>query len=82
MGRGKDRTVSLRTDGSWANKRDGADKAASLHRTQTAAATEARRMMNKPGQGGELKIKDTQGVIRSKDTINRRDPIPPRDREH
>jgi hypothetical protein len=39
-------------------------------------------MMKKSG-GGELKIKDEQGKIRSKDTIApANDPFPPRDREH
>lgn len=82
MAKGKDRTVSKRPDGTWANKRDGASKASSLHRTQGAAEREAKRMMNKPGQGGDLKVKDEKGKIRSKDTINRPDPNPPKDKEH
>lgn len=82
MTRGKDRTVSRRSDGTWANKLDGADRASSLHRTQKEAEAEARRQMNQPGQGGELKVKNEKGQIRSKDTINRPDPNPPKDREH
>jgi hypothetical protein len=39
-------------------------------------------MMNKPGQGGDLKVKNEEGKIRSKDTINRPDPNPPKDKEH
>jgi hypothetical protein len=77
-----DRTVSKRADGSWANKRDGAERAGSLHDTQKAAADAARDMMRKTG-GGELKVKGEDGKIRSKDTIPpARDPFPPRDREH
>jgi hypothetical protein len=82
MSKGKGRTVSRRPDGSWQNKRDGAKRAGSVHETQKAAIREATRMMNKPGQGGELKVKGEDGKIRSKDTINRPDPNPPKDREH
>lgn len=77
-----DRTVSKRTDGQWANKKDGADRASSLHKTQGAAEREAKRQMNKPGQGGELKVKGEDNRIRSKDTINKKDPNPSKDREH
>ena len=74
-----DRTVSKRPDGSWANKRDNASRAASLHKTQKAAEDAARKMLKKSG-GGELKTKDEKGKIRSKDTIKpKRDPFPPRD---
>ncbi len=76
------RTVSKRPDGTWANKKDGADRAGSLHDTQKAAADAARDMLKNSG-GGELKVKDVQGKIRSKDTIPPgNDPFPPRDREH
>lgn len=77
-----DRTVSRRSDGSWANKRDGADRASSLHDTQREAERAAREMLQKSG-GGELKVKDEKGHIRSKDTIAPgNDPNPPRDKEH
>lgn len=82
MSKGKDRTVSKRPDGTWANKLDGASRASSLHRTQGAAEREAKRMMNQPGQGGDLKIKSEEGRIRSKDTINRPDPRSSKDTEH
>lgn len=80
--KGKDRTVSKRPDGTWANKLDGAKRATSLHRTQAAAEKAAKRQMKKPGQGGELKVKNEKGTIRSKDTINRPDPRKSKDREH
>ena len=68
------RTVSQRADGSWANKKDGAERASSLHRTQAAAVNTARAQLTKTG-GGELKVKDEDGRIRSKDTIGpARDP--------
>jgi hypothetical protein len=79
--RRNDRTVSPRPDGTWANKKDRAERAASIHQTQAEAAAEARRMLLDSG-GGELKIQRENGRIRSKDTIGRLDPFPPRDKEH
>lgn len=76
-----DRTVSQRPNGEWANKRDGAQRAASLHKTQKQAEDAARRQIHQDG-GGELKTKGENGRIRSKDTIKpARDPFPPRDKE-
>ena len=76
-----DRTVSKRPDGTWANKRDGGERASSLHGTQRAAANAANVMLKSSG-GGELRIKGEDGRIRSKDTIRKSDPNPPKDREH
>jgi hypothetical protein len=77
-----DRTVSRRSDGTWANKKDGTERAAGLHRTQAEAIKEARGMLQNSG-GGELKVKNEQGQIRSKDTIAPgNDPNPPKDKEH
>lgn len=77
-----DRTVSRRPDGSWANKKDGSDRASSLHQTQGGAEKAAREQLKDSG-GGELKVKDERGKIRSKDTIPPgNDPNPPLDREH
>lgn len=82
MSKGRDRTVFKRPDGQWANKRNDADRASSLHRTQGDAEKAARGMLTKQG-GGELTTKGENGKIRSKDTIAPgRDPDPPRDREH
>lgn len=79
---GKSRTVSKRPDGSWANKRDDAGRASSLHDTQAQAAAAAKQMLQNAG-GGELKIKGVDGKIRSKDTIAPgSDPNPPKDKEH
>lgn len=63
-----DRTVSQRPNGEWANKRDGADRATSLHKTQRDAVDAARTSLKQSG-GGELKIKGEDGRIRAKDTI-------------
>ena len=82
MGKGRDRTVSRRSDRSWVNKRNDASKASSLHRTQKEAEAAAREMLKNQG-GGELTTKGVDGKIRSKDTIAPgNDPNPPKDTEH
>lgn len=82
MSKDRDRTVSKREDGTWANKRNDASKASSVQPTQKAAAQDAKRMLTHQG-GGELTIKGIDGKIRSKDTIAPgNDPNPPKDTEH
>jgi len=82
MIKGRDRTVSRRSDGTWQNKRCDASKASSLHDTQKAAEQAAREMLGNQG-GGELTTMGRDGRIRSKDTIAPgNDPNPPKDREH
>ena len=82
MSKGRDRTVSKRADGQWANKRNDASRASSLHPTQAAANAAARGMLTNQG-GGELTTMGRTGRIRSKDTIAPgNDPFPPRDTEH
>lgn len=82
MSKGRDRTVYRNDDGKWANKRNDADKASSVHDTQAEAAAAARQNLVNQG-GGELTIQGTDGRFRSKDTIPPgNDPNPPRDREH
>ena len=77
-----DRTDSKRPDETWANKKDTASKAASVHDTQKAAAAAVKEMLTNGG-GGELKIKRTDGKIRSKDTIAPGNDLnPPKDTEH
>ena len=81
-GKGQDRTVFRRPDGTWANKRNDADRASSLHKTQREAENAARENLKNQG-GGELTTKGLDGKIRSKDTIPPgNDPNPPRDTEH
>lgn len=77
----KDRIVYRRDDGKWVNKRTDADKAGSLHTKQSQAEAAARAMLQTSG-GGELITKGRDGKIRSKDTIGKSDPFPPRDSEH
>ena len=68
MSKGRDRTVYPRDDGRWANKRNDADRASSLHTTQRDAEKAAREMLGNQG-GGELTIMGRDGKIGSKDTI-------------
>lgn len=76
------RTVYRNSDGQWANKKNGASRAGSVHDTQKAAEQAARRMLTNSG-GGELTTKGMDGKIRSKDTIAPgNDPNPPKDKEH
>ena len=82
MSKDRDRTISRRSDGSWANERNDADKASSVHQTQKEAEQAARSMLGNQG-GGELTTKGVDGKIRSKDTIAPgKDPNPPKDKEH
>lgn len=82
MSKGRDRTIFRRTDGTWVNKRNDADKASTLHTTQKEAEEVAREMLRNQG-GGELITKGLDGKIRSKDTIAPgNDPNPPIDKEH
>lgn len=83
MSKGRDRTVSQRPDKQWANKRNDADKASSLHKTQAEAVKAAKEMLSSQG-GGELTVKGAgnRGFV-SKDTIKPgNDPNPPKDKEH
>ena len=75
-----DRMVYKRNN-EWVNKRNDSNRASSVHSTQKAAEDAAREMLNNQG-GGELITKGVDGKIRSKDTIGKSDPLPPRDTEH
>ena len=82
MSKDRDRIVYRRPDGSWANQRNDAGRASSVHGTQREALEAARAMLHNQG-GGELTMKGLDGRIRSKDTIPPgHDPFPPRDSEH
>lgn len=65
----------------WATKTGGADRAEGIYPTQRQAEERGREILDRRG-GGELVTHDRDGVIRSKDTIGRADPFPPRDTEH
>jgi hypothetical protein len=73
--------VFRRSDRTWDNKRNDSDRASSTHATQKDAENAAREMLRNQG-GGELITKGLDGRIRSKDTIGKPDPNPPKDKEH
>ncbi len=66
--------TTVREDG-WAVKREGADRATSVHRTQGEAWNEARRLAR--GSGGEALLQGEDGRIRARNTYGR-DPYPPK----
>lgn len=68
MSKGQDRTVSRRPDGQWANKRNDASRATSIHSTQAEAIKAAKENLANQG-GGEVTIKGVNGRIREKDTV-------------
>lgn len=59
----------------WAVKREGSDKATSLHDTQEDAWAETRRRAR--GVGGEAFLKGADGKIRARNTYGH-DPYPPK----
>lgn len=77
----QDRTVFQRPDGQWVNQRIDADRASSLHSTQSAANQAAREMLQNQG-GGELTTMGRNHRIVSKDTIRPGNESSRRDTEH
>jgi phosphoribosylcarboxyaminoimidazole (NCAIR) mutase len=74
---GKDKHV-VKSGGGWAVKSGGS--VVSKHRTQKNAATSAIKSAKK--EGADVVIHGRDGKIRSKDTYGKKDPLPPRDKEH
>ena len=73
--------VSPAGKGIWKVQREDAERATGLFGTQKEAEELARRILQNQG-GGELITQNREGKIRSKDTIAKHDPFPPRDTEH
>lgn len=71
--------VTPHHDGGWQVKREGADRASSLHDTQQEAIEEGRRIAQE--ERGELLVHDRHSQIRDRDSFGA-DPFPPRDRKH
>jgi hypothetical protein len=76
-----DYDVTPNPEGGWDARREGADRASSLHNTQREAQQAATRYAGNSG-GGEVRIHGTDGRIRNTNTIGKPDPNPPRDRKH
>jgi hypothetical protein len=69
------------TEDGWKAQREGTTRAAGVFDTQKEAEDLARGILQRNG-GGELVTQNQHGQIRSKDTIGKPDPFPPRDTEH
>jgi hypothetical protein len=84
MSKSNNRTVTQRSDGTWANLKNGNEKASSLHSTQAQAIQAATQMLHNSG-GGELTTmaaNQNGARIRSKDTISPGSESGIRDTEH
>lgn len=68
MSKPQDRIIYQKENGKWANKRNDASKASSIHRTQNEAYKAAKKMSENQG-GGEVSIKGRNQRIREKNTI-------------
>ncbi len=77
MSEGKSLHIVPATSG-WAVKEEGQSTPSSTHRTQSEAARVATEILQDRDGGGEVLIHGTDGRIRERNTINRKDPFPPR----
>ncbi|MCH7699598.1 MAG: DUF2188 domain-containing protein [Chloroflexi bacterium] len=69
-------------DGGWAVRAPNAERASSLHATQSEAEARAKEILAGDG-GGEAVIHRPNGRIRDSDTVAPgNDPFPPRDKRH
>ena len=75
MATGKNYWTSKRKDGKWAVKKEGSDKASSLHSKQDNAWREARRLAK--GNSSEAFLKGKDGKIRARNSYGN-DPYPPK----
>jgi hypothetical protein len=62
-------------NGKWAVKKEGADRASSVHETQSSAWSETRRLAR--GSKGEAYLQGEDGRIRARNTYGK-DPFPPK----
>lgn len=78
IAKNRDYHVVPHSDG-WAVKRENADRASSIHRTQSDAIVSGRDLARI--SGGELRIHGRDGKIRDSDSYGN-DPAPPLDQRH
>lgn len=74
--------VTPRSDGNWNVKLENADRASVVTPTQRAAEQQAKEYLRQNPGGGEVRIQGLDRRFRDSDTINRKDPNPPRDTKH
>ncbi len=67
--------TSKRTDGNWSVKKEGSNRASSVHKNQESAWKEARRLAR--GEGSEAFLKGKDGKIRTRNSYGN-DPFPPK----
>jgi len=72
-------TWVTRHDDGWAVKKEGAERASSIHRTQAAAIKAATPKAR--NTGGDVIIQGRDGKIRDRDSYGN-DPCPPKDTKH
>lgn len=71
-----------KTDAGWTGKRAGGQRSSIPAQPTQAAAEKAAKDLARRTGGAEVITTGRDGKIRSSDTIAKRDPNPPRDREH
>ncbi|HYI23760.1 MAG TPA: DUF2188 domain-containing protein [Candidatus Limnocylindrales bacterium] len=71
-----------KNDDGWIAKRAGASRSSIAPQPKQAAAEKAAKDLARRSGGSEVITTGRDGKIRSSDTIAKRDPHPPRDREH
>jgi hypothetical protein len=74
MSKNRNYLTSPRGDGCWAVKKEGSNKASSIHDTQADAWKEARRLAR--GSGVEALLQGKDGKIRARNSYGN-DPYPP-----
>lgn len=79
MSKSKNYSVGPHDDG-WQVKRDGADRASSVHDTKADALAAGKDLAKQAG--GELRIQGRDGKIQNSNTYGPNDPFPPRDTKH
>ncbi len=70
--------VTPRSDGGWNVKRGGASRPSAITPTQREAQQRATNWLKNKVGGGEVRIQGRDGKFRDSNTINRKDPFPPR----
>jgi hypothetical protein len=79
---GGNQRMVVRRDGRWAVVDVDAERASSLHDTQSQAEQRAKQIVSNLG-GGEVRVQGRDGRWRDSDTVGGgNDPNPPRDRKH
>jgi hypothetical protein len=74
--------ITKHPDGGWQYKRENAQRAAGITRTQKEAELAAKEILRNHG-GGEVRIHTPKGPIRDSDTVApANDPCPPKDKKY